>query len=134
MRALVVDDSLAIRTVLKDLLAERGWKDVDEAEDVEQALAAFDASKHDVVFLDLVMPKEPGLTFLRNALKVAPRAKVVVMTALGPDEKEITLAVAEGAFDYLPKPLRRELVGKVLDRLEKDRQPAKEPRDPSGYA
>jgi two-component system, chemotaxis family, chemotaxis protein CheY len=128
---LVVDDSVAIRTVLKDLLAERGTKRVLEAKDVEEALLVFTKERPRLVFLDLVMPKHSGLTFLKNALTMEPRTKVVMMTALGPDSNEITLAIAEGAFDYLPKPLRRDLVGRVLDRVADDRAPKKAPNE--GY-
>ena len=129
---LVVDDSVAIRTVLKDLLAERGMKDVLEAGSVEEALAVFTEHRPRLVFLDMVMPKHSGMTFLQNALRMEPRTKVVLMTALAPDDKEITVAIAEGAFDYLPKPLRRDIVAKVLDRLAEDRSPKK--RSDDGYA
>lgn len=129
---LVVDDSVAIRTVLKDLLAERGITDVMEASGVEDALGIFTERRPKLVFLDMVMPKFSGMTFLQNALKMEPRTKVVVMTALAPDDKEVTLAVAEGAFDYLPKPLRRDIVNRVLDRLADDRAPKK--RSDDGYA
>lgn len=129
---LVVDDSVAIRTVLKDLLEERGMKDVLEADGVEAALSIFTEQRPRLVFLDMVMPKFSGMTFLQNALKMEPRTKVVIMTALSPDDKEVTLAIAEGAWDYLPKPLRRDIVGKVLDRLADDKAPKKRSHD--GYA
>lgn len=129
---LVIDDSLAIRTVLKDLLAERGFADVLEAATIDEALHLFATHRPRLVFLDMVLAEGSGMTFLRNALKTEPRTKVVVVTALAPDDPQVTLAVAEGAFDYLPKPLRRDIVGKILERLADDRTPKRRSHD--GYA
>lgn len=129
---LVVDDSVAIRTVLKDLLAERGFKEFLEAASVEEALDVFTTKRPRLVFLDMVLPKHSGMTFLQNALKMEPRTKVVLMTALSPDDQVVTQAIAEGAFDYLPKPLRRDILGRLLDRLAEDHAPKRPNHD--GYA
>lgn len=116
---LVIDDSKAVRTVLTDILRDLGFADLDQADSVAEGVKVFDERRHPVVFLDLLMPEASGIRFARHALDKDPYCKIVVTTALPQSNEGVITAVSEGAFDILPKPLRKEEVQRVVDRLEK---------------
>src|SRR5579863_10309810 len=63
-KALVVDDSLVMRSMVKELLAEEGVETAGEAGDVLEAVKAFHLLKPDLVTLDLIMPGGSGFDVL----------------------------------------------------------------------
>ena len=112
-RLLIVDDSLFMRMVIKDLAREAGWEVVAEASNGEEALPLFDRYQPDLVTLDMVMPKMGGLETLRNLRRHHPDAKVVVVIAL--DQKETLVeTIRSGAIDFIVKPFERERIFGVL--------------------
>lgn len=129
---LVIDDSNAVRTVLNDLLRERGFKDVTTAASVAEAQEAYDEKAHPVVFLDLLMPEASGLRFARYALEKDPYCKIVLITALPPTNEGVITAISEGAYDLLQKPIRPPEMAAMLRKLEKDTTQLP-PRDDVSY-
>jgi DNA-binding NtrC family response regulator len=130
---LVIDDSNAVRTVLKDILTERGFKDVTTAASVAEAQEAYDAKQHPIVFLDLLMPEASGLRFARYALDKDPYCKIVLITALPPSNEGVITAISEGAYDILQKPIRPAEMAAMLRKLEKDTTARMQPRDDVSY-
>ncbi len=106
-RLLVVEDDEDLRTQMKWALMQD--YEVMLAEDRESALKAFQRKKPDVVTLDLGLPPFPtsveeGFAALSEILTSNPMAKIIVITGQG--EKEHALrAVADGAYDFLQKPV-----------------------------
>ncbi len=117
---LVVDDSNAVRTVMQDLLKEQGFEDVTVAEGVSSAQEAYDEKRHPVVFLDLLMPEASGLRFARHALDQDPYCKIILITALPPNNEGVITAVSEGAYDILQKPIRPGDLKAMVNKLEKE--------------
>lgn len=81
---LVVDDDRQIRTLLRLVLQNNGWR-VAEAVDGRKALDWFlDGERADIVLLDLMMPEMDGFQFLaeRDQLPLVAEVPVVVMTAM----------------------------------------------------
>lgn len=129
-RLLVVDDDEDLRKQMKWALTDE--YEVTLAEDRASALRAFQKKKPDVVTLDLGLPPRPasveeGFATLSEILTVDSGAKVVVITGRG--EKEHALkAVADGAYDFLCKPVEIEELKVVLKRasylmsLERERR------------
>lgn len=101
-RVLVVDDEATIRAVIHQVLADDGF-DVTEAASGEQALDTFRREPFPVVLTDIVMRKMSGLDLLREVKLLDPDAQVVVMTSQASLDTA-TLALRNGAFDYLTKP------------------------------
>ena len=105
-RIVVADDSPFMRTVLAGALSAAGFEVVGNARDGDEALAQCRATRPDAMTLDLAMPGLDGLGVLR-ALKEsgAPAVPVIVVSAFSPAHGARAVdALAEGAFDLVPKP------------------------------
>ena len=106
-RALVVDDAEGIRTLVADLLEQRGF-DVDTAEDGRRALALIEGgAAPDLVILDVMMEGLDGLETLERIRK-ADAALPVVMLSVSGKASTIVDAMRLGATDYLTKPFEEE--------------------------
>jgi two-component system chemotaxis response regulator CheB len=105
-RIVVADDSPFMRTVLGGALGAAGFEVVGTARDGDEALAQCRATQPDAMTLDLAMPGLDGIGVLR-ALKEsgAPDVPVIVVSAFSPAHGSRAVdALAEGAFDLVPKP------------------------------
>jgi DNA-binding NtrC family response regulator len=115
---LVIDDERAIRSVLKDILSNEGYK-VEEAVDGEDGWKKFVAGTFDVVLCDIKMPKMDGIEFLSKALLEKPEVPIIIISEHSNIETAVD-AVKQGAFDQISKPpdLNRLLIT-IRDGLEK---------------
>ena len=103
--ALVVDDELVVRIVVREVL-ELSGHEVCEAENGPQALERFIEYRPDIVLLDIMMPGMDGFTAcaqLRD-LVGGSRVPILIMTALD-DTESIATAYERGATDFITKPL-----------------------------
>ncbi|MDP2370430.1 response regulator [Rhodoferax sp.] len=119
---LLVEDDLALSGYLASALKDAGYT-VQTAHDRAQALAAWAAPQPPMlILLDLGLPPRPstmveGLAVLDQGLRLAPGAKVIVLT--GQDERTAALeAVRRGAFDFLVKPATMASILAALSRAE----------------
>jgi two-component system NtrC family response regulator len=117
-RLLIVDDDEDLRTQMKWALAEE--YDVTLAEDRGSALKAFQKKRPDIVTLDLGLPPRPasveeGFEALSEILTVDPHVKVIVITGRG-EKAHAFKAVADGAYDFLSKPVEIDELKVVLRR------------------
>ncbi len=115
-KALVVDDSKAIRTILAKTLKELGFE-VCEAANGREALEVIEAEKATVqlVLLDWNMPEMNGLDLLKK-LRQAPEfaSLVIVMVTTEAELKHIAEALDAGANEYVMKPFTKDIiVGKI---------------------
>jgi two-component system chemotaxis response regulator CheB len=105
-RIVVADDSRLMRRMLADALGKQGFDVVATAADGDEALAACNEHRPDALTLDLAMPGMDGIGVLRalRAGKAEP-VPVVVVSAFSPAHGARAVdALAEGAFDLVPKP------------------------------
>lgn len=113
-RALVVDDSQAIRTIVGRFLRELGFE-VSEAADGEEALNRVRAERPDLVLVDWNMPVMDGLELVR-AVRANPdweRIQLMMVTT-ETEPAQIVRALGAGADEYLLKPFTRDgLAGKL---------------------
>jgi two-component system KDP operon response regulator KdpE len=100
-RILVVEDDGATRTALRRDLEARGFE-VDEAPDGTAALQRWDASRPDLVLLDLGLPDLDGIRVLRRIRREAT-TPVVILSARDGETTKIE-ALEAGADDYVTKP------------------------------
>jgi CheY-like chemotaxis protein len=101
-RILVVDDDAAITATFENILAGEGYR-VATATDGDQAIDLAAREPFDVVLLDLVMPGIDGLDALRRLREVAPRARIVILSAYIEPDREAE-AFRLGAEAVLSKP------------------------------
>jgi len=113
-RVLVVDDELSLRFTLQAFLKDAGHE-VETAADVAQARLSCEVRTPDVVVSDVVLPGESGMELLKTIREAWPRVQVVVITG-EPSLETAVEAVRWGAFDYLPKPVRKDAIISVVAR------------------
>jgi two-component system, chemotaxis family, chemotaxis protein CheY len=102
-RVVIVDDSLMIRTLLREILASGGHQIVGEAPDGLQAEACVRRLRPDLVTLDLVMPVRGGLDSIPYLLEV-DRSLAVVVCSASLDQRRVLAALRHGAIGFIVKP------------------------------
>jgi len=109
----VVDDSKISRKMVIRALPP-SWKvDITQAENGEEALAAYRAGKAEVMFLDLTMPVMDGYEVLAQLKKEALNTFVVVISAdIQPEAQERVKKL--GAMAFIKKPVKTEHIEAVL--------------------
>lgn len=116
-RILIVDDDPGIRNHMSSFLGKHGYKTETAADPIEMR-KKLDGLSYDLIVLDVVMPKEDGLTALRDLQRVnAP--PVIMLSAVGTDVDRI-VGLEMGAEDYLAKPCNpRELLARIRTVLRR---------------
>jgi len=115
-RVLIVDDSMYMRTVLKNILTEAGLEVVGEAGKGEDGYTLATELNPDLITLDNIMPDINGLVVLKRLKEVGHSAKVVMISAVGQDAM-IKEAKELGASSYITKPFSPEKVLETLDAI-----------------
>lgn len=125
MKFLVVDDFSTMRRIVRNLLKELGFLNVDEAEDGAIALGKLTGEAFDFVVTDWNMSNMDGLTLLQQ-IRANPQLKhlpVLMITAEAKKENIIAAAQA-GASGYIVKPFTaatlNEKLSKIFEKLEKE--------------
>lgn len=118
MRFLVVDDSAMDRHLLTSLLQELGHQ-VEVCEKTEGVLDKISSSQYNALFLDIVMPEQDGYKFLRELRLNEQTAKQrVIFCSSKKTVLEINYGLKRaGADDYLVKPVTRETLAQVLEKV-----------------
>ncbi|MDT8999416.1 two-component system response regulator KdpE [Paucibacter sp. APW11] len=109
--ALIVEDEPSIRRFVRLGLEGEGWQ-VHEAETVRQGLVDAGTRRPDLVILDLGLPDDDGINYLKD-LRAWSGVPVIVLSARS-DEADKIAALDAGADDYLTKPFG---VGELLARV-----------------
>lgn len=113
-RILIVDDEMALRFFIADILTRTGLE-VSEASSGEAALMMLDEQHFDVALLDLRMTGIDGVTVMREIKAKWPTTMVIIMTAFATLNSAVE-AVRHGAFDYLQKPCDGDEILDVVNR------------------
>jgi two-component system chemotaxis response regulator CheY len=113
-KILIVDDASFMRGSLKYIAENAGHEVVGMARDGSEALQLYKELKPDLVTLDILMKGQDGLSALEAIRKQSPEAKVIMVTALGQEEKQEE-ARRLGASGYIRKPFKQT---QVVDEIE----------------
>ena len=112
---LVIDDDDVVRKTCVELLEARGHKAL-AAATVGEGLRLFSEHHPAVVLLDLRLPDGTGIDVLRELQRQAPGTPVVVISGHG-SVAEAVEAMKVGATDFLEKPVSRDKLFQILDRI-----------------
>ena len=128
-RILIVDDSLAIRMILRTILESAGHEVVAEAADGKRALIEYCKHKPDLVTMDMNMPGMAGLEAIEQLMQIDPEVLVLVVSALA-TKQMILDAMKLGAKNFLLKPFHENQIVSVVDMVLREYRPAnKEPKE-----
>ncbi len=119
MRALVIDDSKAMRIILRGVLKQAGFTEVLEAENGRLGLELLRANPSvDCVLVDWYMPEMDGRTFIRT-VRADPAfdALPVVMVTSESDAGNMASALLAGASEYVIKPFTKDAIVEKLQIL-----------------
>jgi two-component system, chemotaxis family, chemotaxis protein CheY len=121
---LIVDDFSTMRRIIRNLLKELGYVNVDEAEDGVMALSKLRGETFDFVVSDWNMPNMDGLTMLQTIRADPALCKLPVLMVTAEAKKENIIAAAQaGASGYVVKPFTAatldEKLNKIFEKLEK---------------
>lgn len=118
LRFLVVDDFSTMRRIVRNLLKELGFMNVEEAEDGADALAKLQSSAYDFVITDWNMPNMDGLELLKNIRSDAGLATLPVLMVTAEAKKENIIAAAQaGASGYVVKPFTAAILEEKLNKV-----------------
>jgi DNA-binding NtrC family response regulator len=109
---LIVDDEASIRESLKDWLSEAGYQ-VETADTGEKALGLVKEKQFGLLILDLKLPGKDGIEVLREARRLSPGVRGIIITAY-PSVESAVEAMRVGAVEYLAKPLALSEVERIV--------------------
>jgi two-component system, OmpR family, response regulator len=108
---LIVDDDKELCSLLSKFLTGKGYR-VSVAHSGSAMMTIMEASRVNLVILDLMLPGEDGLTLCRR-LRSSSTLPIIMLTAMG-DEVDRIIGLEMGADDYLPKVANpRELLARI---------------------
>ena len=122
MKFLVVDDFSTMRRIVRDLLKELGFTNVDEAEDGVAALGKLKGGNFEFVVSDWNMPNMTGLELLKAIRADASLKHLPVLMVTAEAKKENIIEAAQaGASGYVVKPFTaatlEEKLNKVFEKM-----------------
>jgi DNA-binding NarL/FixJ family response regulator len=114
---LICDDVASMRMLLGVTVERRpGLRVVGEAEDGEQAIEQAERLQPDVILLDLSMPRRTGLDALPEIKRVAPNAKVIVVSGFV-SSMIAAEVLARGADGYIEKGVDPDAISAMIEEV-----------------
>ena len=113
---LVCDDAPFMRSLLSDILTGAGLQVVGEAQTGAEAVDKFRQLRPDLVTMDILMPDMGGIDAVREIVKLEPRAKVLMCSAMG-QQSLVLEAIRAGARDFVVKPFQPSRVLEAVQRV-----------------
>jgi two-component system, chemotaxis family, chemotaxis protein CheY len=116
MRALILDDSRAMRMILRRIMLSAGFEVVEAADGGQGLDALVGGPLPDVALVDWNMPGIDGLAFV-NAVRDDPdyRPMTLMMVTTESEHDQVVRALAAGAHEYIIKPFTADA---IVDKLE----------------
>ena len=113
-KILVAEDNQLNKDTLTEILTEEGY-DVKAVNDGREGIEAFHRDKYDIIITDLRMPRADGLEFLKYVKDQNRDSIVIMITGHGTISTAVS-AMKMGAFDFITKPVKDELVKLSVSR------------------
>ncbi len=117
-KVLIVDDSLYMRTLIKDALVANGYNVVGQAANGESAIDMALDLQPDLITLDNILPDMLGLDILKTLREEEVEAKIIMISAVG-QQSVVDEGMRLGLDDYLVKPFTAEQLVESIDKVLK---------------
>ncbi|MFH0787185.1 MAG: response regulator [Pseudomonadota bacterium] len=114
-KILIVDDELDILELLEMIITERTPHQVITTNNPLEVPLMLKESPFDLLITDLRMPGLSGMDLIREAKKILPDMPIIVITAYG-SSQSAEESIAEGAYDYITKPFRKDHIIITINR------------------
>jgi len=118
MKILIVDDFSTMRRIVRNILKQLGYENVDEAENGAEAYDKVKEGNYDFVITDWNMPIMDGLGFLK---KVRGDDKVkslpVLMVTAEAEKENVVAAIQAGVNNYIVKPFTAAVLKEKMDKI-----------------
>ena len=123
MKILVVDDFPTMRRIIRNLLKELGYLNVEEAEDGSKALSRLKDERFDFVISDWNMPNMTGIELLR-AVRSDPALKDMpfLMVTAEAEKDHVIEAIKAGVDNYIVKPFTAATLKEKIDKVIEKRK------------
>jgi two-component system, chemotaxis family, chemotaxis protein CheY len=120
MKILVVDDMSTMRRIVKNILKQLGFNNLEEAENGQDALAKLHADTYGFVVSDWNMPVMMGIDMLR-AIRADKKLKTipVLMVTAEAQKENLMEAVKAGVSNYVVKPFTAETMQEKINKIFK---------------
>jgi two-component system chemotaxis response regulator CheY len=115
-KVLIVDDAAFMRISIKNMLTKNGYDVIGEAENGRVGVEKYKELSPDIVTMDITMPELSGLDALREIVKFDPKAKVIMVSAMG-QEAMVRDAIISGAKGFIVKPFKEEGIIAAIKKL-----------------
>lgn len=118
IRILTVDDMSTMRKIIKTILNQLGYSNVEEAGDGKEALFKLRSAPFDLVLADWNMPEMDGLTMLKE-IRNDPNLKhiPVIMVTAEAKKENVLAAIQAGANNYIVKPFTPEVLREKIEKV-----------------
>ena len=113
---LIVDDAAFMRISIKNMLTKNGYEVIGEAENGAVGVQMYKDLTPDIVTMDITMPEMSGLDALKEIQKHDPKAKVVMVSAMG-QEAMVREAIVSGAKGFIVKPFKEDGIIAAMKKL-----------------
>lgn len=118
MKILVVDDMSTMRRIVKNILKQLGFSNMEEAENGQEALTKLRADTFGFVVSDWNMPVMPGIEMLR-AIRADEKLKhiPVLMVTAEAQKENLIEAIQAGVNNYVVKPFTAETMQEKINKI-----------------
>ncbi len=118
MKILVVDDFTTMRRIVRNLLKQLGFENIEEAEDGKQAFSKLKEAKYHFIISDWNMPNMTGIELLQNVrsdleLKSLP----FLMVTAESEKQKVIEAIKSGVNNYIIKPFTAEILKEKMEKI-----------------
>ena len=119
LKVLVVDDFPTMRRIIKNLLKQIGFENIDEAEDGVMALGKLRGGNYGLVVSDWNMPNMEGIDLLRQVRQEPEPLKDVpfLMVTAEAEKEKVIEAIKAGVDNYIVKPFTADTLKEKLEKI-----------------
>lgn len=110
IKFVITDDAIFMRTLLRNIIEQyEGYEVVGEASNGREAIEVAKKYQPDVLTLDITMPEMDGIRAVKEILKVSPKTRIIMVSAMG-QQSMVIEAIKQGAKDFVIKPFDKSRV------------------------